>query len=117
MEHWDLENMGDPEKDRGLYYERSPFLFLDRVRALVQLICGANDPRCPASESIQARDALAARGKPCDLVLYPDEGHSFLKTENVVDAEKRRVEFLAEVLKRPLRTDSARGGWPSQNRR
>ena len=45
----DLENMGDPEKDHDLYYERSPFFFLDRVRAPVQLICGANDPRCPAS--------------------------------------------------------------------
>jgi dipeptidyl aminopeptidase/acylaminoacyl peptidase len=117
LQHWDLENMGDPEKDRDLYYERSPFFFLDRVRAPVQLICGANDPRCPASESIQARDALAAQGKPCDLVLYPDEGHSFLKTENVVDAEKRRVEFLAEALKRPLRTDSASSGESARRRR
>ena len=36
--------------------------------------------------------------KPCDLVLYPDEGHSFLKTENVVDAKRRRAAFLAKHL-------------------
>lgn len=98
LQHWDVENFGDPEKDHDLYYERSPFFFLDRVRVPVQLICGYHDPRCPASESIQARDVLVAQGKPCDLLLYPDEGHSFLKTENVVDAEKRRVGFLAGVL-------------------
>jgi hypothetical protein len=30
--------------------------------------------------------------------LYEDEGHSFLKIENVIDAEVKRVEFLARVL-------------------
>ncbi len=98
QQHWDLENFGDPEKDHDLYRERSPFFFLERVAVPIQLICGAHDPRCPASESIQARDALVAQGKPCDFALYPDEGHSFLKIENVVDAKRRQVEFLAGVL-------------------
>ncbi len=98
LQHWDRENFGDPEKDRDLYYERSPFFLLDRVAAPVQLICGAHDPRCPASESLQAHDVLQAQGKPCDLVLYHDEGHSFLKTENVVDAQKRQAAFLARAL-------------------
>jgi dipeptidyl aminopeptidase/acylaminoacyl peptidase len=98
LQHWDLENFGHPEKDYDLYYERSPFFFLDRITAPVQMICGAHDVRCPASESTQAHDALVAQGKPCDLVLYPDEGHGFLKTENVVDAKMRRVAFLAQAL-------------------
>lgn len=98
LQHWDLENFGHPEKDRELYYERSPYFFLDRVRAPVQLIAGANDPRCPASESVQAYEVLRAAGKRCDLVLYPDEGHAFLKRENILDAERRRISFLAEVL-------------------
>ncbi len=98
LQHWDLENFGHPERDRERYYERSPFFFLDRVAAPVQLISGAHDPRCPAGESVQAHDALRAQGKPCDLVLYQDEGHSFYKTENIIDAEKRRMAFLAGVL-------------------
>jgi dipeptidyl aminopeptidase/acylaminoacyl peptidase len=36
----------------------------------------------------------------CDLVLYEDEGHSFLKIENVLDVKKRRLAFLAGVLER-----------------
>jgi len=98
LQHWDIENMGDPEENRELWHQRSPFFFLDQVEAPVQLICGGNDPRCPASESIQARDALAAQGKPVELHLYPDEGHQFLKMENQLDAEKRRVDFLARAL-------------------
>jgi dipeptidyl aminopeptidase/acylaminoacyl peptidase len=98
LQHWDRENFGDPEKDYDLWYERSPFFFLERICAPVQLICGAHDVRCPASESLQAQDVLVDLGKPCELVLYPDEGHSFLKTENAVDAKRRRAAFLAKHL-------------------
>jgi dipeptidyl aminopeptidase/acylaminoacyl peptidase len=98
LQHWDRENFGDPVKDHDLWYERSPFFFLDRVKAPVQLICGGNDPRCPPGESIAAREALEALGKPVDFSLYPDEGHGFLKTENVVDAALRRVAFLSKAL-------------------
>jgi dipeptidyl aminopeptidase/acylaminoacyl peptidase len=98
VQYWDRENFGSPDKDADLFHERSPFFFLERISSPVQLICGASDPRCPASESVQAHDALVALGKKCELVLYEDEGHDFLKIENLVDAEKRRVTFLGEVL-------------------
>jgi dipeptidyl aminopeptidase/acylaminoacyl peptidase len=98
LRHWDKENFGSPDQDADLFYERSPFFSLERVSSPVQLICGANDPRCPASESVQSHDALLALGKECELVLYDDEGHNFLKVENLMDAEKRRVGFLARVL-------------------
>ena len=99
LQHWNIENMGDPEEKRELWVSHSPYFFLDRVSAPVQMICGANDPRCPASESVDARDKLVKLGKVVELLLYEDEGHAFLKIENVVDAEMRRVEFLEKVLK------------------
>jgi dipeptidyl aminopeptidase/acylaminoacyl peptidase len=98
LQHWDIENMGDPRKNSVLWRDRSPFFFLHRVQAPVQLICGANDPRCPASESSAARDVLLSLGKAVDYVFYPDEGHAFLKIENVVDHEMRRVAFLVRAL-------------------
>jgi dipeptidyl aminopeptidase/acylaminoacyl peptidase len=98
LQHWDLQNFGNPKDNYALWYERSPFFFLDQVKAPVQLICGENDPRCPASESLQARDKLLELGYEVDFALYQDEGHVFLKTENVVDAELRRVDFLAKAL-------------------
>jgi dipeptidyl aminopeptidase/acylaminoacyl peptidase len=100
LQHWNLENMGDPNENSDKWYNASPYFFLDRVSAPVQLICGAHDPRCPAVESSDARDKLVELGKEVQLLLYEDEGHSFLKMKNVIDAETKRVVFLAEVLER-----------------
>ena len=98
LQHWDLENFGDPENNHQLWYERSPFFFLDRVRAPVQLICGAHDVRCPQSESAQSYEQLCTLGKACEYILYPDEGHSFLKVENQVKSKLQQVEFLSKYL-------------------
>jgi dipeptidyl aminopeptidase/acylaminoacyl peptidase len=98
LQHWDIENMGNPQDNQALWQARSPFFFLDQVRAPVQLICGAHDPRCPASESSAARDRLQALGREVDFHLYPDEGHVFLNTKNLIDAEQRRVDFLVRLL-------------------
>jgi dipeptidyl aminopeptidase/acylaminoacyl peptidase len=98
LQHWDLENFGDPVKDRSLWIERSPSFFLNRVQAPLQLICGALDARCPVRDSLEAHAELRRLGKEVELLLYEDEGHSFLKRENVLDAETRRLSFLAKHL-------------------
>ena len=95
-----IENMGDPAKNYERWYNASPYFFLDHIRAPVQLICGGNDPRCPASDSLDAHDKLVKLGKEVELLLYEDEGHSFLKIENLIDAEMKRVEFLRRVLEK-----------------
>ncbi len=100
LQHWNIENMGDPKENYERWYNASPYFFLDRINAPVQLICGGSDPRCPASDSLDARDKLVTLGKDVELLLYEEEGHSFLKIENVIDAEVRRVEFLEKVLEK-----------------
>ena len=98
LQHWNIENMGDPEENHQRWYNASPYFFLDLVSAPVQLICGGNDPRCPASDSVDARDKLAELGKDVELLLYEGEGHLFLQMDNLIDSEVRRAEFLAKVL-------------------
>ncbi|MGB9672704.1 MAG: S9 family peptidase [Anaerolineales bacterium] len=98
LQHWDLENFGDPVVDKARYFERSPFFFLDKIQAGVQMICGENDPRCPAQESILADQRLKELGKFSELHLYKGEGHFFLKLENVIDAKKKQIDFLARFL-------------------
>lgn len=100
LQHWNIENMGDPKENHERWYNASPYFFLDRIAAPVQLICGGNDPRCPASDSIDTRDKLVELGKDVDFLLYEDEGHAFLKIENIIDSETRRVEFLAKALEK-----------------
>ncbi len=102
LRHWNIENMGDPEENRELWIARSPYFFLDKVNAPVQMICGGNDPRCPVSDSIDARDKLVELGKEVELLIYTEEGHSFLDMDNVINAEEKRVEFMAKVLERQV---------------
>jgi dipeptidyl aminopeptidase/acylaminoacyl peptidase len=94
VQHWDIENMGDPQENYERWHAASPYFFLDRVNAPVQLICGGHDPRCPAEDSLEARDTLIALGKEVELLLYEEEGHAFLQIENVLNAELKRVEFI-----------------------
>ncbi len=98
LQHWNIENMGDPEGNYERWYNASPYFFLDKIQAPVQMICGGNDPRCPASDSIDTRDKLLELGKNVDFHLYEDEGHAFLKIENIIDSEMKRIQFLAKAL-------------------
>ncbi|MBN2386478.1 MAG: S9 family peptidase [Anaerolineales bacterium] len=100
LRHWDRENFGDPVRDAELWRERSPSFFLDQIQSPLQLICGRQDVRCPISDSIEAHATLTDLGRESELIIYEDEGHAFLKVENVLDSELRRVAFLAQALER-----------------
>ncbi|MBN2147787.1 MAG: alpha/beta fold hydrolase [Anaerolineales bacterium] len=100
LQHWTEENFGDPVQDFERWRERSPLFHLDRIQAPLQLICCRQDVRCQALDSIEAYNLLIAAGKPAELKIYEDEGHTFLKMENILDSELRRVAFLAQHLER-----------------
>jgi dipeptidyl aminopeptidase/acylaminoacyl peptidase len=98
LQQWDIENFGDPIENHALWQERSPSFFLDRIVAPLQLICGRHDARCPISDSIEAQKVLQRMGKEVALHIYEDEGHIFLKMENILDSELRRTAFLAKYI-------------------
>lgn len=90
---------GSLERDRDLLREISPITHIERVRAPLFVIHGANDPRVPISETYQVRDALLARGLRCEMVVYGDEGHGLTRLKNRVDAYPKVAAFLGEVLR------------------
>ncbi len=94
LRYWDEQNMGDPVKDRERLRNASPYFFLDRIRAPVQMIAGANDPRCPLEESSHAVEEMERLGKSVEFHYYPDEGHGFSKRENKVDSMLRVLGFI-----------------------
>jgi dipeptidyl aminopeptidase/acylaminoacyl peptidase len=75
--------------------------YIDRAKAPLLVLQGATDPRVPAGEAIQIHDALEARGVPCDLMIFPDEGHGAQKRENRVLMLGHSIAFLKEHLARP----------------
>jgi dipeptidyl aminopeptidase/acylaminoacyl peptidase len=90
----DLATMGDPEKNKALYEDRSPINFVDQIKAPLYLLAGGNDPRCPKTEAQQVVDAIKKRGGVVKYKVYENEGHGFAKVENQIDAYKRVADFL-----------------------
>jgi dipeptidyl aminopeptidase/acylaminoacyl peptidase len=101
LRHWNIENYGDPVEERDRWVEGSPYFFLDRIMAPVQFIAGANDIRCPASDAMEAHQALQTLGLESELFVFPDEGHEFLKIENIVESYKHQMKFFNRVLNEP----------------
>ncbi len=90
---------GSLSTDREFLERASPLRSVDHIRAPLFVIHGANDPRVPLSEAEQLVASLSARGVPCELLVYEDEGHGLQKLANQLDAYPRAVEFLGRVLR------------------
>jgi len=77
-----ISEYGDPEKDKDVLLKLSPITYVDKVSAPLLIIQGATDPRVPAGESIQIKQALDAKKIPSELVIFADEGHGAQKRDN-----------------------------------
>jgi dipeptidyl aminopeptidase/acylaminoacyl peptidase len=86
--------MGDPVKDKALWEDRSPIHFINRVKAPLLILAGANDPRCPQTEAQQVAEAIKKQGGAALLKIYENEGHGFARVENQIDAYQRVADFL-----------------------
>ena len=93
-----ISEYGDPDVDADALAKLSPMTYIDRVKAPLLIVQGASDPRVPAGESIQIHDALQAKGVPCDLTIFPDEGHGAQKRENRVYTYARAIGFFQKHL-------------------
>jgi dipeptidyl aminopeptidase/acylaminoacyl peptidase len=89
---------GSLERDREFLAAASPLTHVDRIRAPLFIIHGANDPRVPLSEAQQIHRVLTEKNVPCELLVYSDEGHGLLKLANRLDAYPRAAGFLEHVL-------------------
>ena len=75
LREMDLATMGDPEKNKDLFRDRSPIFFIDQIKAPLLLLAGGNDPRCPKEEAQQVVEAVKKRGGIAEYKVYEDEGH------------------------------------------
>jgi len=94
LREYDLATMGDPNKDKQRYMERSPINFVDQIKAPLLILAGGHDPRCPSTESEQVASAVKKRNGVAELKIYENEGHGFAKVENQIDAYTRVADFL-----------------------
>ena len=86
------------EEGRAFLLERSPISHLDSLAAPLLIAQGANDPRVNQAESDRIVEALEKKDIPVTYLLYPDEGHGFVRPENNLSFMAATEAFLAQYL-------------------
>jgi dipeptidyl aminopeptidase/acylaminoacyl peptidase len=77
--------------DPAVYAKSSPINFITNVKTPTLLVGGDRDAEVPITQSYEYWHALKDLGVPTQLVIYPDEGHLFLKPADQIDVAKRLV--------------------------
>jgi dipeptidyl aminopeptidase/acylaminoacyl peptidase len=93
-----ISEYGDPDKDREALIKLSPITYVDKIKAPLLLIQGANDPRVPVGEAVQVYRAMQAKKLPAKLMIFADEGHGAQKRGNVALTFGHMVHFFQEHL-------------------
>jgi dipeptidyl aminopeptidase/acylaminoacyl peptidase len=89
---------GSLERDRDFLEEISPINHVERIRAPLLVIHGANDPRVPIGEAEQMVNRLKSLGRTVEFLRLEDEGHQIAKLKNKLVAYPLAVNFLQRHL-------------------
>jgi dipeptidyl aminopeptidase/acylaminoacyl peptidase len=92
--------MGDPfSADSVRLHNMSPLLHAEQIQNPVMVLQGANDPRVLQIESDEMVEAIRENNVPVEYVIFPDEGHGFVKKDNQIKGYSQIRLFLDKYLK------------------
>lgn len=89
---------GDPFDPASRYTTRSPLRYHDRINTPTLLTCGLLDLATPPSQAQQLHSALARRGVPTQLAIYPREGHGVRNPEAAIDEVGRMLAWFEAFM-------------------
>lgn len=92
------EMVGNPSADSVLLHEASPVYHVDKIKAPLLVVQGAQDPRVNIDESDQMVEALKARGVDVPYLVKENEGHGFRNEENRFEFNRTMEQFFAKHL-------------------
>jgi dipeptidyl aminopeptidase/acylaminoacyl peptidase len=94
------DEMGDPyTQDSVRLRSISPLFNYEKINKPLLVFQGSNDVRVLKVESDEIVAGVKKNGVPVEYVLYPDEGHGFVKKENQMTTSTKILEFLDKYLK------------------
>ncbi len=82
-----------------LAFESSPMASIDTWRSPVLLVHGDDDRNVPFSETVDLVEALRSQGVPFELIVFPDEVHSFTLHRRWAEAYSAAAEFFDKHLR------------------
>ena len=80
-------------------YNKSPLFHAKNITRPFIVLQGSNDPRVLQVESDEIVQAARDNNVPVEYVIFPDEGHGFLKKENNIKTSQEILKFLDKYLK------------------
>jgi dipeptidyl aminopeptidase/acylaminoacyl peptidase len=91
----DLERqMGHPASNRAGYRAGSPVYDVANIRSPLLIMHGEQDRRVHPKQSEQLVEALKGEDKTFEYVVYEDEGHGFLRKDNLLHFYATLERFL-----------------------
>ena len=99
---------GDPKTQSEMLRDLSPVHKLDRVKAAVLVLHGANDTNVPVEEAEQLVAALKKGGVPVKYVLFPDEGHGWRNVKTRIQSNLLVTQWFQQYLHPELNQPSGR---------
>lgn len=94
------EELGDPNTaDTVRLKAYSPLYNAEKIKKPLMVLQGANDPRVLQVESDEIVAQVKKNNVPVEYVVFPDEGHGFVKKQNEIKGYGQIKEFLDKYLK------------------
>lgn len=87
---------GLPDENPDFYYERSPLNRVDLVNTPMLIMHGLRDNRVSPSQSWIWVDALRENRGRVELVEFPDEDHSLLRSKTTMRVQLNKISTLFE---------------------
>src|ERR1700722_2797570 len=84
--------------DPAVYAKSDPMHFVKAVNTPTLILVGERDGEVPMEQSVEWWHALKGMKVPTELVVYPGEGHLFLKAADARDYDLRTLEWFEEWL-------------------
>jgi len=86
------------KEEEAIAKEVSPLFHVDKIKAPLFVVQGANDPRVKIAEADQIVKALREKGVDVPYMVKYDEGHGFGKEENQIEFYKAMMGFFHKHL-------------------
>ncbi len=97
------DELGDPTTADSVRLRAiSPVFHASNVKNPIMVLQGANDPRVLQVESDEIVEAVKKNNVPVEYIVFPDEGHGFVKKENEIRGYREILKFLDAYLKKPI---------------
>ena len=111
----DYDPLEDPARSR-LAFESSPLAQIENWRSPVLLVHGDDDRNVPFLETVSLVEKLREQGVEHELLVFPDEVHSFLVHAHWVEIQERAAAFLERHLAGAGRAPAATAATASASR-